>query len=222
MPFEPIGLSFFSDRCRLIAAFFFAVIATTEIYIHPDGLSAMYVFLDNITFRYKGAQASVLDGLSLFVQSGEIVAIVGPAGAGKTTLLRYVGKRSDGQGGVHIGSDGYESETEPGVIRGWRFSGEGRRVPARVAVGKMAGGVDPALCVSEHGDGRIPPRASRRFIRARGQRLPVHPFPRRHGASTGMGGAAPQQPGMAGPPSGGRPVHQIAVRESHPPARLYP
>jgi energy-coupling factor transporter ATP-binding protein EcfA2 len=182
----------------------------------------MYVFLDNITFRYKGAQASVLDGLSLFVQSGEIVAIVGPAGAGKTTLLRYVGKRSDGQGGVHIGSDGYESETEPGVIRGWRFSGEGRRVPARVAVGKMAGGVDPALCVSEHGDGRIPPRASRRFIRARGQRLPVHPFPRRHGASTGMGGAAPQQPGMAGPPSGGRPVHQIAVRESHPPARLYP
>ena len=99
----------------------------------------MYVFLDNITFRYKGAQASVLDGLSLFVQSGEIVAIVGPAGAGKTTLLRYVGKRSDGQGGVHIGSDGYESETEPGVIRGWRFSGEGRRVPARVAVGKMAG-----------------------------------------------------------------------------------
>ena len=83
----------------------------------------MFVFLDKITFRYKGAQAPVLDGLTLFVRSGEIVAIVGEAGAGKTTLLRYVGKRSDRQGGVHIGSDGYEDETSPGIIRGWRFSG---------------------------------------------------------------------------------------------------
>ena len=116
-------LRFLADRCRLIAAFFFAVIATTESYIHPDGLSEMFVFLDNITFRYKGTKTPVLDGLTLFVRSGEIVAIVGEAGAGKTTLLRYVGKRSDRQGGVHIGSDGYEDETSPGIIRGWRFSG---------------------------------------------------------------------------------------------------
>ena len=40
----------------------------------------MYVFLDNITFLYKGAQASVLDGLTLFVRSREIVAVIGPAG----------------------------------------------------------------------------------------------------------------------------------------------
>ena len=57
----------------------------------------MYIFLDAITFRYRGAPAPALDGLSLFVRSGEIAAVVGPAGAGKTTLLRYVGgARTDG------------------------------------------------------------------------------------------------------------------------------
>ena len=59
----------------------------------------MYIFLDTITFRYRGAPAPVLDRLSLFVRSGEIAAVVGATGAGKTTLLRYVGRRSDGLGG---------------------------------------------------------------------------------------------------------------------------
>lgn len=69
----------------------------------------MNLFLDNITYRRKGARALALVGLPLFVRSGEIIAIVGPAGAGKTALLRYVGECSDGQGDVQIGSDGYES-----------------------------------------------------------------------------------------------------------------
>ena len=82
----------------------------------------MYVFLDAITFRYRGAPAPVLDRLSLFVRSGEIAAVVGPAGAGKTTLLRYVGRRSDGRGRVFLGSEADESGRKPGLIRGWRFS----------------------------------------------------------------------------------------------------
>ena len=48
----------------------------------------MYIFLDEITFQYRGTPAPALDRLSLFVRSGEIVAVVGTAGAGKTTLLR--------------------------------------------------------------------------------------------------------------------------------------
>ena len=82
----------------------------------------MYVFLDAITFRYRGAPAPVLDRLSLFVRSGEIAAVVGPAGAGKTALLRYVGRRSDGRGRVFLGSEADESGRKPGLIRGWRFS----------------------------------------------------------------------------------------------------
>ena len=90
----------------------------------------MYIFLDEITFRYRGAPAPVLDRLSLFVRSGEIVAVVGAAGAGKTTLLRYVGRRSDGTGGVFLGSEADESGEKPGLVRGWRFSwGDGAFPP---------------------------------------------------------------------------------------------
>ena len=55
--------------------------------------------------------------------------MVGGEGAGKTTLLRYVGKRSDGAGGVLLGSDADESGRKPGVIRGWRFSMGGDAFP---------------------------------------------------------------------------------------------
>ena len=82
----------------------------------------MFIFLDEITYRYRGAPAPVLDRLSLFVRSGEIAAVVGPAGAGKTTLLRYVGRRSDGRDRIFLGSDADESGRKPGLIRGWRFS----------------------------------------------------------------------------------------------------
>ena len=82
----------------------------------------MYIFLDAITFQCRSAPAPVLDRLSLFVRSGEIAAVVSPAGAGKTTLLRYVGRRSDGRGGVFLGTKGDESGRKPGVSRGWRFS----------------------------------------------------------------------------------------------------
>ena len=82
----------------------------------------MYIFLDEITYRYRGAPAPVLDRLSLFVRSGEIAAVVGPAGAGKTTLLRYVGTHSSGRDRVFLGSGADESGRKPGLIRGWRFS----------------------------------------------------------------------------------------------------
>ena len=72
----------------------------------PPGGRPMYIFLDAITFQYRGAPAPALDRLSLFVRSGEIAAVVGPAAAGKTTLLRYVGRRSDGSGGVFLGGCG--------------------------------------------------------------------------------------------------------------------
>lgn len=76
----------------------------------------MYLFVDAITFRYSGAPASALDRLSLFVRSGEIAAVVGPADAGKTTLLRYVSRRSDGSGGVFLGSETDESGRKTGLI----------------------------------------------------------------------------------------------------------
>lgn len=48
------------------------------------------VLLTNLTKRYPGAAAPALDGLTLDLASGELVALLGPSGCGKTTALRMI------------------------------------------------------------------------------------------------------------------------------------
>lgn len=45
------------------------------------------VLLKNVTFSYPGGAQPALDSVSLNIESGTVVSIVGPSGAGKTTLI---------------------------------------------------------------------------------------------------------------------------------------
>lgn len=46
--------------------------------------------LENISFKYKNNSDLILDQISLSLEEGKILAIVGPSGGGKSTLLRLL------------------------------------------------------------------------------------------------------------------------------------
>jgi ATP-binding cassette, subfamily B, bacterial len=53
------------------------------------------VALDDVSFTYPGAARSALEHVSLVVEPGQTVALVGPSGAGKTTLCNLVARFYD-------------------------------------------------------------------------------------------------------------------------------
>ena len=54
--------------------------------------------IDNLSASYRGLKA--LQGVSLEVAKGEIVAVVGANGAGKTTLLKSIAGLVATEGGI--------------------------------------------------------------------------------------------------------------------------
>lgn len=57
------------------------------------------VTLDNVTFAYRSGARAALRNVTLQVEPGQMVALVGPSGAGKTTLSNLVARFYDPQEG---------------------------------------------------------------------------------------------------------------------------
>jgi len=86
------------------------------------------VVVDGLVKRY--GERTVVDGISLTVSGGELVALLGPNGAGKTTTVEIVEgyRRADGGRVSVLGSDP---------------AGGGRTLRARVGLMLQGGGIDP-------------------------------------------------------------------------------
>lgn len=72
----------------------------------PDHVSSG-IRINNVSFRYPGANADSLTSFSAFIPAGKIVALVGENGAGKTTLLKLLARFYDPYSG-NIEVDGVE------------------------------------------------------------------------------------------------------------------
>lgn len=63
-------------------------------------MSQPAVEFESVTFRYPGSSKPALENVSLVVQAGERLGILGPNGGGKSTLLRLMLGLLDGASGV--------------------------------------------------------------------------------------------------------------------------
>jgi subfamily B ATP-binding cassette protein HlyB/CyaB len=57
------------------------------------------ITLDQVTFRYRPESPPVLNGISLEIQAGEVIGIVGRSGSGKSTLTKLVQRLYSPEGG---------------------------------------------------------------------------------------------------------------------------
>jgi ATP-binding cassette, subfamily B, bacterial len=78
---------------------------------------------DNVTFSYPGGTEPALEGLSLHIRSGELIALVGENGAGKSTLVKLLLRFYDAErGSVRVGGvdlrdlDPHELRSRIGVL----------------------------------------------------------------------------------------------------------
>jgi urea transport system ATP-binding protein len=68
----------------------------------PAALDGKILYLEGVTVSFDGFKA--LNGLSLYVEPGELLCIIGPNGAGKTTMMDVItGKTRPDDGSVWFG-----------------------------------------------------------------------------------------------------------------------
>src|SRR6185437_16201015 len=80
------------------------------------GATAPRVEFDDVVFRYDGAGAPVLDGVSFTLKPGSTTAIVGPSGSGKSTILALIAGLHEPTGG-RVLIDGVDAATLDGEAR---------------------------------------------------------------------------------------------------------
>ena len=104
--------------------------------------ASMSICVEGVVFSYDGSR-TVLNRVSLDVQSGELVAVVGPSGSGKSTLLRLIAgllpKRPSSQqfsGEIRVGNTLVRAGSVPAGQLSFMFQ-EPALLPNRTVLGNI-------------------------------------------------------------------------------------
>jgi len=131
------------------------------------GRLAGTVELSNLAFRYAGADSWVFSGLTLRVEAGEFVAIVGRSGAGKSTLVRLLlGLEEPVQGAIYM--DGQD-------LRGLDLAVLRRQVATVLQAGRVPPGTirDAVRGLTEAGDEQVWQALTQAALAADVQAMPM-------------------------------------------------
>ena len=101
---------------------------------------------EDVTFRYEGEDAPMLEGLSFHVARGEFVSLIGASGCGKSTIFRLASgllQPASGKicaGGTDIAQQkrwcGYMPQSD--LLFPWRTVGQNLRLPLEIRGGFTA------------------------------------------------------------------------------------
>jgi iron(III) transport system ATP-binding protein len=83
---------------------------------NPQSTTLRVVNLEKHFRRQKGSNVAAVNGVSLEIEPGSMVAVLGPSGSGKTTLLRCIAGLETPTGGEIWAGDQLLSSGERGVI----------------------------------------------------------------------------------------------------------
>lgn len=101
---------------------------------HREVNGSAEISLNDVARSYAGrnGQVQALDGLSLHVGAGEVVAVVGPSGCGKSTLLELVcGLQSPDRGTVSAGPAVLMPQRD--LLLPWACALDNAALPLRIA-----------------------------------------------------------------------------------------